>query len=50
MVGMVDNDQDQSKADKNIADSRISELKADSKRNTKNERHNFAVGLRKKNR
>jgi hypothetical protein len=52
MVGTLQSngDDEQSKGDKNIADSRISELKADSKRNTKNERHNFAVGLRNKKR
>ena len=50
MVGMQDNEGDQSKGDKNKVDERISQLKADSKRNTKNERHSFAVGLRNKKR
>ena len=46
----VDKPSDKQNADRKIGDERISEMKGDKQRNTKNERHNYTVDLRKKKR
>lgn len=52
MMGAAKTDKSnaKSKADRKIGDERISEMKGETNRNTKNERHNYTVGLRQKKR
>ena len=53
MLGMAKVDKQSEKAanaDRKIGDERISEMKGEKQRNTKNERHTFTVDLRKKKR
>ena len=52
MIGTAkaDKPNEKGKADRNIGEERISEMKGETNRNRKNERDNFAVNLRKKKR
>lgn len=50
MINMTKEEEDKAKGDKTHGDERIQQIKGESKRNIKNDRHNFTVDLRKKKR
>tara|TARA_B110000305_G_C19125222_1_gene486286 strand:+ start:125 stop:277 length:153 start_codon:yes stop_codon:yes gene_type:complete len=50
MINMTKEEEDKAKGDKTHGDERIQQIKGESKRNIKNDRHNFTVELRKKKR